>query len=126
MTHLQQHHFGEPSRAGYHNTKWAGVMRGVGLFPSDTGAPDGRSVGQQMTHYIEKGGAFERACDTFVEDSFTALYVELWREVERQTRTRKAASKTRYSCPSCGLNAWAKPEVSLVCGACEAPMEADG
>ena len=79
-----------------------------------------------MTHYIEKGGAFERACDAFVEDSFTALYVELWSEGESQTRTRKAASKTRYSCPSCGLNAWAKPEVSLVCGACEAPMEADG
>ena len=77
-----------------------------------------------MTHYIEEGGAFERACDEFVQDGFTALYVKLWGEGESQTRTRQAASKTRYSCPSCGLNAWAKPDVVLVCGACEVPLEA--
>src|SRR5690242_13502110 len=38
MTHLEQHHFGKPSRAGYHNKEWAGMMRAVGLIPSDTGA----------------------------------------------------------------------------------------
>ena len=30
----------------------------------------------------------------------------------------KAASKTKYSCPGCGLNAWAKPETTLYCGEC--------
>jgi hypothetical protein len=47
-------------------------------------------------------------------------YVEMWGDDEtRQTRKKKAASKTKYTCPGCGLNAWAKPDVSLRCGACE-------
>lgn len=33
-------------------------------------------------------------------------------------RSRKAASKTKYTCPLCGANAWAKPSSLLVCGAC--------
>ena len=59
MTHLEQHHFGKPSRAGYHNKQWAGMMKAVGLVPSDTGAPGGKEVGQKVTHYIEAGGPFE-------------------------------------------------------------------
>src|SRR5882672_11938621 len=27
MAHLEQHHFGKPSRTGYHNKEWAGMMR---------------------------------------------------------------------------------------------------
>ena len=49
MTHLEQHHFGKPSRAGYHNKQWAGMMKAVGLIPSDTGAPGGKEVGQKVT-----------------------------------------------------------------------------
>jgi hypothetical protein len=33
--------------------------------------------------------------------------------------------KVKYSCPECGLNAWAKPDVCLVCGECHQPMEAE-
>ena len=40
-------------------------------------------------------------------------------------RKTKSASKTRYSCPTCGLNAWAKPDVSLICGDCDEALEAD-
>lgn len=36
----------------------------------------------------------------------------------------KSASKTRYTCPSCELNAWAKPGVRLMCGECDEPMPA--
>ena len=36
----------------------------------------------------------------------------------------KSASKTRYTCPSCELNAWAKPGVRLMCGECDEPMAA--
>jgi hypothetical protein len=38
-------------------------------------------------------------------------------------RRRKAASKTKYTCPACELNAWAKPGVNLVCGDCGETME---
>jgi hypothetical protein len=40
-------------------------------------------------------------------------------------RRRKAASKTKSTCPACGLNAWAKPEVNLVCGDCGEAMSRD-
>jgi transcription elongation factor Elf1 len=46
-----------------------------------------------------------------------------WSEGGEKTRKKKAASKTRYSCPECGTNAWAKPAVHLVCGECDERME---
>jgi predicted SprT family Zn-dependent metalloprotease len=124
MTHLQQHHFGKPSRTGYHNKEWAGMMRSVGLIPSDTGQPGGKQVGQRMTHYIEPGGRFEIACTELVREGFEALYVELWGDGEAATRKKKTASKTKYTCPTCGANAWAKPETKLICGECDEAMEA--
>jgi hypothetical protein len=42
---------------------------------------------------------------------------------EEVPRRRKAASKTKYNCPACELNAWAKPGVNLVCVDCEEAME---
>ncbi len=98
------------------------MMRAVGLTPSDTGQPGGKQVGQQMTHYIEPGGRFERACAELIREGFEALYVEIWCDAEATTRKKKAASKTKYTCPTCGVNAWAKPETKLVCGECDEAM----
>jgi hypothetical protein len=42
-----------------------------------------------------------------------------------KTKKKKAASKTRYICPDCGLNAWAKPGVLIGCIECEKPLEAE-
>jgi transcription elongation factor Elf1 len=41
------------------------------------------------------------------------------------SRRRKAASKTKYTCPVCGLNAWAKPDAHLICGDCSEELEAE-
>jgi hypothetical protein len=30
----------------------------------------------------------------------------------------KKASKTKFTCPECAQNAWAKPEALLICGVC--------
>jgi SprT-like family len=122
MAHLQQHHFGKPSRTSYHNKEWAQMMRSVGLIPSDTGAAGGRETGQKMSHTIEAGGRFARACAELMIGGFDPLYVELWNEGEAQKRRKKAASKTRYTCPECLTNAWAKPAVHLVCGDCDEHM----
>ena len=43
MVHCAQQHFGAPSPHGYHNLEFAGLMRGVGLEPSDTGKPGGQT-----------------------------------------------------------------------------------
>jgi hypothetical protein len=99
MAHLQQHHFGKPSRTGYHNKEWGQMMRAVGLIPSDTGAPGGREVGQKVSHYIDEGGPFALVCADLTAEGFDALYVELWSEGDAAKAKKKAASKTRYTCP---------------------------
>ena len=127
MVHLEQHHFGAPSRTGYHNSEWAQMMRAVGLIPSSTGEPGGKETGQRVSHYIEPGGYFSVACSELInERGFVLPYVELWEETERETRARKASSKTKYTCPECGVNAWAKPMTELDCGSCHLSMQAAG
>lgn len=51
-------------------------------------------------------------------------YVELWGEQDAK-KQKKAASETKYICPECATNAWAKPEAKLICGACDEPMVAE-
>ena len=120
MTHVQQHHQGNPSRAGYHNAEWGGLMRVVGLMPSNTGEPGGKATGQRVTHYVEVDGPFDLACRALVATGFSLAYVDLWDDAAK--RGKKAASKTKYTCPDCEANAWAKPDMKLVCGDCDQPM----
>ena len=56
MVHEWQHHFGKPSRRGYHNKQWAAKMIEIGLIPSHTGEPGGKQTGQSVSHYIEENG----------------------------------------------------------------------
>ncbi|MCW3100317.1 MAG: hypothetical protein JWL77_5935 [Chthonomonadaceae bacterium] len=125
MTHQWQHHFGKPSR-GHCNKQWAAQMRKIGMIPTDTGAPGGKEIGRRMTCYVEAGGAFERACSTFLASNAAILYQDRTSEEEEAMRRKKAASKTRYTCPGCRANAWAKPDIALVCGTCHRKLEAVG
>ena len=48
-----------------------------------------------------------------------------WQSVPANEQAKaKKSSKTKFTCPDCGQNAWAKPEAVLVCGECMEPMEA--
>lgn len=127
MVHLWQHHFGKASRPGYHNREWALMMREIGLIPSDTGAAGGKETGQKVSHYIEPGGRFAEVCAAFLETHGAALYHDRSAEDEgaRKARARKAASKTKFTCGTCGTNAWGKPDLNLVCGDCNETMEAE-
>jgi hypothetical protein len=116
MAHLQQHHFGEPSKNGYHNKEWAEMMEAVGLIPSTTGGPDGKKTGAKCTHYIAPLGRFDIAVTKLIDTGFALPYLDIWEDKEAKA---KAASKTKYTCPCCGFNAWAKPEANLICGDCD-------
>jgi predicted SprT family Zn-dependent metalloprotease len=124
MVHLWQHHKGNPGRGGYHNKEWAEYMVDVGLMPSDTGLPGGKQTGQKVSHYIIEGGDFQTVCAELLAGGFTLPYIELWSTDKPKTVRAKAASKTKYVCPSCQANAWAKPGASLICGTCREDMEA--
>ena len=120
MTHLWQYHFGKPSRAGYHNREWADKMLDIGLQASHTGAPGGKRTGQRMSHYPVADGAFDQVSRSLLAEGLTFS----WRipaepvAAPRQGR-RKTASRCKYTCLVCGLNAWAKPNIRLYCGTCE-------
>src|SRR5690606_25539613 len=61
----------------------------------------------------------QRVFAALERDGFDPLCVELWDDAKsRAKRRKKAASKTCYTCPACGLNAWAKPGVRLMCAEC--------
>jgi hypothetical protein len=71
------------------------------------GQPSGHEIGQRVTHCIEEGGAFAYTCSGFMTTD-NANPVQ-----DGATRKEKAASKAKYTCPECGLNAWAKPAAPL-------------
>ena len=121
MCHLWQAAYGTPSRTGYHNAQWAAKMIAVGLQPVRA---DGRpgTTGQAMTHDIIPGGAFDTTARYFLAGS--RLHWQAIKPLPRDA-AKKRASKTRYTCPGCGLNAWAKPGAPLMCADCEELMVAD-
>lgn len=121
MCHCWQRHFGTPSRTGYHNKEWAAAMIRVGLMPSDTGEPGGKQTGQRVSHYIVSGGPFDHAADALLATGFRLH----WQSLAPERQESKAQSKTKFTCPSCGQNAWAKLDASLMCGECEEPMEGE-
>jgi predicted SprT family Zn-dependent metalloprotease len=123
MVHHWQSHFGKPGRGRYHNREWAARMEELGLMPSNTGAPGGRKTGQRMTHYVIAGGPFESSCQGLLAGGMRLEWQS--RENDPKGREKKNQSKTKYSCPRCGLNAWAKPEANLVCGDCGEQLNAE-
>ena len=120
MCHLWQHTHGTSPRKSYHDREWAAKMKEIGLFPSSTAAPGGKETGQKVSHYIVAGGPFAQAFARLQASGFELRWQS---RADDQERQKKAASKTKYTCPQCNQNAWAKPGAALICGVC---YEEDG
>jgi predicted SprT family Zn-dependent metalloprotease len=120
MTHLEQHHFGEPSRNGYHNKEWGDLMDKIGLTPSNTGEPGGKRTGQQMTHYIEDDGPFASACAELLDSGFTIPWLSV--DTTPEPKERAASTRTKFTCACCQSNAWGKPDLVIYCGPCDERM----
>ncbi len=123
MAHLWQHHFGEKkSRRAYHNKEWAAKMEEIGLIPTDTGLPGGKRTGQSVTHCIEPGGKFDEIAKHLLQ---TGGHIH-WKSYSTSPAAKKGNSgkRTKYTCQSCGLAAWAKPDVHIVCGECDEQLTA--
>ena len=112
MVHLEQFHFGEPSRNGYHNKEWATWMERIGLQPSDTGSRGGKRTGQRMTHYVVRNGPFAQA---FAARQFVVPYFDRHHETSVTRKKRKVA----YTCPSCEDKVWGRADVQPHCGKCD-------
>jgi predicted SprT family Zn-dependent metalloprotease len=111
MVHLEQFHFGAPSRNGYHNKQWAAWMERIGLMPSDSGGPGGKRTGQRMHHYVIANEPFAVAV---AKRKFAVPYFDRVAESSVARGKRKLA----YTCPSCDDKVWGKPGVQPHCGKC--------
>lgn len=143
--HIWQWEHGKPSRLGYHNKQWARKMESVGLVPSDTGKVGGNKTGQHMSDYPKKDGRFLKALEKmpkkfklpfistegdWVDDYFGALNFDLqgqeFNPIGEQGWTftlpkppKSNRGKTKYTCPSCSMNLWGKPDLNVICGDCD-------
>lgn len=117
MAHVWRHRCSgkEPSRGGYHDKLWANKMKEIGLYPSSTGMEGGKETGQKVTHYIIKGGAFERHCLAFLKGK--SIKLSSYPIITSSGQSNK--NKVKYSCPGCDLNVWAKPGINVNCGECD-------
>jgi len=139
--HLWQFRFGRPSRNGYHNKEWGAKMRDAGLCPSNTGAVGGRETGQQMDHYVIKGGAFDKACQILLGTKFALKWGEFIDDFsnagedgdndgsgihgERDTIKKNKSNRVKYCCPCCDTAVWGKPNLNIICGDCGMPLAAE-
>jgi len=129
MCHMWQAEFGNPSRYSYHNKEWAEKMVEVGLMPSHTGKPGGKSTGQRMTHYVLNNGPFKRAFQAISLNDLNNLRLPYITNTANWPRTpktgdeassgsqNKSGIKLKYSC-SCGTNVWGKSGLQIKCLQC--------
>ena len=55
--------------------------------------------------------------------------IELVPEIDLRSdpvKLQKKQSKSRYSCPSCSVHVWGKPDLNLICGDCGVQLKVDG
>jgi predicted SprT family Zn-dependent metalloprotease len=84
MVHHWQGHFGAQTRSNPHNREWGQKMRQVGLIPSNTALPGGKTTGRTMSHYIDPQGPFIAACREVVGSGFKIEWLD--RHAPRQER----------------------------------------
>ena len=101
----------QATRRGYHNKEWAAKMKAIGLQPSNTGMVGGKETGQQMMDYIIPDGRVRQGLRQTGRDRL---------EAESAKRAsaggkRRPNSKIKFTCPSCGQNAWGKPDLAITC-----------
>lgn len=116
MCHHWQQSCGRPPRKCYHDRQWAAKMKEIGLQPTTTGDASGKETGAKVTHMIVAGGRFDVAVRRLIADGFRLS----WQSDAEwgNDREKKAASKTKFTCPECEQNAWGKPDTLLICGVC--------
>jgi hypothetical protein len=116
MAHLWQQVHGRAPRRCYHDREWAAKMKEIGLQPTTTGAPGGKETGQSVTHFVIAGARYAKAYAD-LEKKGLKLRWESPAFGAGESKA-KSESKTKFTCPECEQNAWAKPDAVLICGNC--------
>lgn len=86
MVHIWQYHFGNPGRRSYHNKEWANKMISIGLMPSSTGQPGGRTTGEHMGDYAISDGLFYSAAVQLLKNGFELHWLDRFPQPTRSHR----------------------------------------
>ncbi|HIH2751023.1 TPA: SprT-like domain-containing protein [Burkholderia lata] len=77
MVHQWRQYEGEqPPRRSYHDKVFAQKMIDIGLQPSHTGSPGGKTVGEHMSHYILPDGQFIQVCKELLTHTFGIIWFD--------------------------------------------------
>lgn len=128
MTHHEQDHFGKPSKGGYHNKEWVGLMLRVGLKPYNT-KDKSKQTGTTISHTIVADGPFEVAAKKLLAQGWTFKIIErnyqtmtgLDDEGQSKLDRAKQKRKTKYTCDCSTV--WGRPGLNLMCCECGAEFE---
>lgn len=113
MAHLWQHHFGKPSRNAYHNKEWAKEMLRIGLKPFNVNNPE-KMTGQFCSHTIIENGLYHFCYDIHL----VRLSLD-WGSLPDAPKAKgKSGKRKKFTCPACGMNAWAKEGANIGCWEC--------
>lgn len=143
MCHAWQHHYGNPSRPGYHNKEWAAKMMEIGLMPSHNGKVGGKTTGQHMADYPIEGSAFWKASEELLTgEVFAGLYIEANPALEELMNSGempttfdeiknfiinmpkpkpKPQTRAKYSCGCSSV--WGKHGMDITCNLCGEPFK---
>lgn len=118
------------SLSPYRNRQYADWMWSMGLWTYKPGKDDTvPAVGAGLNVRVMSGSTFDRVIDEILSDGFAFPWEAVRAlpavanphngatESEAEAEDKpKDPSKVKFSCPSCGLNAWAKQSAILCCG----------
>jgi hypothetical protein len=132
MVHLWQQDHGTPGRGGYHNKEWAAKAKEIGLIPKDT--KTGKETGDSISTELTVGGLAEKVIADMPEEIILPWMAEAIsglpengngggaKPPEASEKKKNSSGRSKYKCPVCFLNAWAKPGASIICGSCDKLM----
>ena len=123
MVHCLQEHTGKPSRNGYHNREWVGMMQAIGLEPVSL---DGRNgTGQKVTHTIVEGGRYAAAYEALagrddwqglafnrIDEAATGGKAE-GDEDKGGTQGKRPGGRVKYASRCRTVSVWGKPGLML-------------
>ena len=72
-----------------------------------------------MAHYVIPGGPFARALAKLAATGWKSQNLQ---SAHRPGQKGGVNSKTKFTCTSCGQNAWGKPDLAIICLPCEIQM----
>ena len=143
MVHAYLWQEGRPGRPGYHTAEYCDMLRGFGLIPinpkTQEEIPSGKGTGPCAQRVVDDvHTAFQQAFLNMPEDAIPPYSSDPdpqddkpgggsgggeggdgrggGGEQEPDEQPKKSGARAKYTCSYCGLNAWAKPGASLLCG----------